>query len=81
MDSSAALSQIDGGQLANENPSVFEQIERGIKIAPHGVAAICMHQAPDHLSGLVPVDEKLEAEDSVQANCLTLTYSQIFASA
>ncbi|EKG11346.1 AMP-dependent synthetase/ligase [Macrophomina phaseolina MS6] len=72
-----SLAEADGGPLANQ-ASVFLQIEQGLQTSPDEPAVICMHQAPDSLSDLVPADRELaQKEGGRQHECLVLTYNEM----
>lgn len=72
-----SLAEVDGGALANET-SVFLHIEQGLRKNPHEPAVICMHQAPDSLSGLIPADGELTQKEGGRRNdCLVLTYNEL----
>ncbi|KAK2767072.1 putative NRPS-like protein biosynthetic cluster [Arachnomyces sp. PD_36] len=84
------LAQIvrSGSSPSSWSSSLFSHIERGLKKNPHKTAIRCMHQPANHLSDLV-LPELVEWENGSQlmrdrehdADCLTLTYSQLHHSA
>lgn len=73
------LAEIDGGPLTIMT-SIFLHIEYGLSTNPHGPAVLCMHQAANHLSELVPADDEFRRpqHDGVyHVDCLILTYTQL----
>lgn len=79
------LADVDGGPLANRQPSVFRRIERGLLSNSHQPAVICMHQSRNHFAKYEGFNAHTNADKNGVvrqgwgADCLTLTYAQLHA--
>lgn len=79
------LADVDGGPLANSQPSVFRRIERGLLNNPHKPAVICMHQSQNHFAKYEGFNAHTGADKNGvvthggERACLTLTYAQLHA--
>ncbi|KAK5681851.1 hypothetical protein LTS10_006384 [Elasticomyces elasticus] len=59
-------------------PSLFLQIEEGLKINPHGKAVVVAHQASTHLAELVRVQDATGQPDRDDgSDCLSWTFTQL----
>ncbi|KAK5719564.1 hypothetical protein LTR17_015350 [Elasticomyces elasticus] len=63
-------------------PSLFLQIEEGLKINPHGKAVVVAHQASTHLAELVKVQDAAgQPGPDHGSDCLSWTFTQLHVAA
>lgn len=80
------LADVYGGSLEDES-SLFQHIEQGLRSNPHGPAVIMMHQPADHLNELTSTASREDtsnghgSQGNPHSDCLSWTFTQLHEAA